>query len=224
MRGEKLAFTCQHCGVNFTGLKSQGVRKYCSRDCKLGAVERVTFDCQGCGKQVQKLKSQAHAGMYCSNSCRPGRMVKSCEGCGQKFTARNGRRQRFCSRKCRPAPGLVDGRAAHPQYDRWYSMVYRCTSPSAPEWHNYGGRGIRVHREWQDDPFAFYAYLDTLGPCPPGYSLERIDNDGHYEPGNIRWASAAEQFRNRRPFIVDPSGKRRPPRLRQIDTHAWVIA
>jgi hypothetical protein len=76
---------------------------------------------------------------------------------------------------------------------------------------NYGARGITVCEEWHD-PFAFYAYLDTLGPCPEGYSIDRIDNDGDYEPGNIRWASSAEQRANSRgPWItrhgINPGGK-----------------
>lgn len=64
---------------------------------------------------------------------------------------------------------------------------------------SYGGRGITVCAEWQT-PANFYAYLDELGPCPPNYSLDRIDNNGNYEPGNIRWASQSEQNSNRNPY------------------------
>lgn len=69
---------------------------------------------------------------------------------------------------------------------------------SHPEWANYGGRGIRVHPEWIRDPFAFYAALEDLGPCPEGHSFDRIDNDGHYEPGNVRWADKSTQRTNAR--------------------------
>jgi hypothetical protein len=92
----------------------------------------------------------------------------------------------------------LDGRCFHPLYDRWYQMVARCTKPHHRMWSYYGGRGIRVCDEWLD-PFAFYRYCDeVLGPCPPDHSIDRIDNDGNYEPGNVRWASRSEQWHNQR--------------------------
>jgi hypothetical protein len=63
-------------------------------------------------------------------------------------------------------------------------------------YHRYGGRGIHVCDEWHD-PWTFYRYLDEhLGPCPPRHSLDRINNDGNYEPDNVRWATFSEQARN----------------------------
>lgn len=90
-------------------------------------------------------------------------------------------------------PGFLDGRRLHsPHYTRWYNMVARCTKPHHPMWPHYGGRGITVCDEWLN-PHAFYAYLDeVLGPCPADHSLDRIDNDGGYEPGNVRWASRSQ--------------------------------
>lgn len=77
------------------------------------------------------------------------------------------------------------------EYRSWYNAVRRCHSSARSGFHRYGGRGIRVCDEWRHD---FWAFLEHVGPCPgPGYSLDRIDNDGHYEPGNVRWATAAEQ-------------------------------
>ena len=95
-------------------------------------------------------------------------------------------------------PGFLDGRCRHPHYTRWYNMVARCTKPHHPMWPHYGGRGITVCDEWLN-PHAFYAYLDeVLGPCPADHSLDRIDNDGGYEPGNVRWASRSQQWANQR--------------------------
>jgi hypothetical protein len=91
-----------------------------------------------------------------------------------------------------------DGRTNHPQYIRWLNMTDRCHREEHPGYSDYGGRGITVYQEWRDDPFVFFAYLETLGPCPPGHSLDRINNDGNYEPGNIRWASIVEQNNNQR--------------------------
>lgn len=93
----------------------------------------------------------------------------------------------------------LDGRSHHEHYNRWFNMVARCTKPNHPEWRRYGGRGITVCDEWLD-PFVFYEYLESLGPRPDGHSIDRIDNDGNYEPGNVRWASVSEQNSNRSPY------------------------
>lgn len=82
------------------------------------------------------------------------------------------------------------------EYIAWCGMVSRCTKPLNKCYARYGGRGIRVCDEWLHDFAAFLAYL---GPRPtPGHSVDRIDVDGHYEPGNVRWATVTEQQRNRR--------------------------
>jgi len=73
-------------------------------------------------------------------------------------------------------------------------MVLRCRSPKSPSWPGYGGRGIKVCDAWASD---FAAFLRDMGSRPAGrYALDRIDNDGHYEPGNVRWATWEESNRN----------------------------
>ncbi len=80
-----------------------------------------------------------------------------------------------------------------PEYRSWYGMRRRCSNPNTMDYPRYGGRGIRVAPQW----VKFETFLADVGPRPgPGYSLDRIDNDGDYEPGNVRWATHSEQRRN----------------------------
>lgn len=82
-----------------------------------------------------------------------------------------------------------------PEYRSWQMMKDRCLNPNSKKWGRYGGRGIRIHGAWIDD---FAAFFRAVGPRPAhGYTLGRIDNDGHYEPGNVRWETPKQQQNNR---------------------------
>lgn len=84
-----------------------------------------------------------------------------------------------------------------PEYRVWQHMKARCNNPNDHAYKNYGGRGIRMHKDWENDFDAFFNYIGNRPSIQ--YSIDRHpNNDGNYEPGNIRWATMKEQCRNRR--------------------------
>lgn len=125
-----------------------------------------------CGNEVEKIAHRVFAGL-----------VRSCG--------------------CYAAPirgGLKHGLHGHYLYNQWCGIIGRCTNPNNTRWESYGGRGICIYPEWRNDPQKF---LDYMGPRPSvNHSIDRIDNDKGYEPGNLRWADRKTQQRNRRANVV----------------------
>lgn len=88
-------------------------------------------------------------------------------------------------------------------YRIWRNMKTRCNNPKHKHFHHYGGRGITICEEWLNSFEAFFDYVSNLPYFEEaGRSIDRIDNDGNYEPGNVRWATAKEQRANQRKKVA----------------------
>lgn len=137
------------------------------------------------------------------------RAHKKCGVCGAFYpmprdcSRREWNKSKFCSRKCN-ANNFIGNRITHgetrrgysTEYAAWTSMKSRCLNKNHHSYKNYGGRGITIFNLWTDN---FPAFLAHIGRKPAAnYSLDRINNDGNYEPGNIRWATFEQQAANTR--------------------------
>ena len=100
------------------------------------------------------------------------------------------------SSKSTSAGNFKDGRAMHPLYGTWLQMLNRCENPNQKHYDRYGGRGIKVCEEWHDF-WKFVEWSDSVGGKPDGYTIDRINNDGNYEPSNCRWANWETQTSNK---------------------------
>ncbi len=103
-----------------------------------------------------------------------------------------------------PAP-QTHGMSETRVYSVWLDMLYRCRSPKAKSYKNYGGRGIKVCKRWLN----FLNFYEDMGNPPPRMSIERVNNNGDYSPSNCVWANKTTQNRNARNnrMIETPFGK-----------------
>lgn len=121
--------------------------------------------------------------------------------CGTERTVRAGNLLRGLTTSC-GCSHRTHGMTKTPIYRIWAQMIARCKYPTTTHYRHYGGRGIRVCDRWLNSFADFYA---DVGPRPSRrHTLDRMDVDGHYEPGNVRWATPAEQMQSQRRTKLTP--------------------
>lgn len=145
------------------------------------------------GRKFGTLTVIALVNRTSSNECR---WLLRCDCGKERFTVSSKLNTRCHCRHCGPRKhGHASKGAMSPEYQTWAGMRKRCLQPNCKAWPNYGGRGIRISPRWD----SFENFLADVGPKPsPAHSLDRIDVNGNYEPGNVRWATKVEQARNTR--------------------------
>jgi len=116
------------------------------------------------------------------------------------------------TRSCGCLVGFKHGLSKKPLYNCYWNILQRCFNKKNKEYKNYGGRGITICKSWLNDVVVFYNdVINEIGERPKGMSLDRINNDGNYEPGNVRWATPYQQTINRtvthRKEFYSPKGR-----------------
>lgn len=193
---------------------------------------------EGCGNNVHLGRHVLHAHAmrfadYDWHHVQKNTEPPRCADCQGQPAEHSGHYLRFCSQACSAAGHTLSdegkqrvARAARliglancthgesnpptPEYRTYFAMLSRCLNSDHRAYPDYGGRGIKVCDHWRGE-HGFLHFLEDMGRRPSSdLSLDRIDNDGDYEPGNCRWATRAQQQRNKRKSIARFEGQAAP--------------
>lgn len=166
-----------------------------------------TVKCCKCGAEFHAKPANivSGSGKYCSRGCysavRGSESITAvCEQCGKEFRAMGSRLKlagggKFCSRECRHKSMTTHGEKHTRLYCIWKSMKSRCNGETDHGFERYGKRGISVCGPWSESFVVFRDWALSNG-YSDNLSIDRIDNDGNYEPSNCRWADRSVQTRN----------------------------